>query len=132
VVPAGSGLVQQPAWLAEAADVAVESNGNIYLLKGMNISIYDGTGETPVADLASAGLMFVNDMEVSSDGAVYVTGSTGPGQGGGFPGDWKCDAGEYTSPPRKRCNCQRRNTGKFGVGDDCSHRSQLLRQDPAG
>lgn len=84
VVPAGSGLVQQPAWLAEAADVAVESNGNIYLLKGMNISIYDGTGETPVADLASAGLMFVNDMEVSSDGAVYVTGSTGPGQAAVF------------------------------------------------
>ncbi|MGE3481883.1 MAG: PKD domain-containing protein, partial [Gammaproteobacteria bacterium] len=79
VVPAGSGRVQQPAWLEEASDVAVGTNGDVYLLKGMSIAVYDGTGETPLADLASAGLSSVNDMEVSSDGAVYVTGPTGSG-----------------------------------------------------
>ncbi|MBK8164190.1 MAG: hypothetical protein IPK65_13955 [Gammaproteobacteria bacterium] len=75
----GSGVVQQPAWLADASDVAVGSGGQLYLLKDMEISVYDGTGEIPFADLDAGGLQSVNDIEVGPDGEVYVAGLTGPG-----------------------------------------------------
>jgi RHS repeat-associated protein len=79
VIPAGSGVVQQPAWLAEASDVAVGSGGQLYLLKDMEISVYDGTNESPFADLDAGGLQSVNDIEVGPDGEMYVAGLTGSG-----------------------------------------------------
>lgn len=74
VIPMGSGVAQQPAWLADATDVAIGGDGQIYLLKEMGITVFDGTVETPFADLAAAGLSFASDIEVAPDGAVYVIG----------------------------------------------------------
>lgn len=74
VIPAGSGGAQQPAWLAEAADVSVGGDGRVYLLKGMILSRFDGVSEAPFADLAALGLVSVNDMELGPDGEVYVAG----------------------------------------------------------
>ena len=74
VIPAGSGDAQQPAWLAGAIDVAINDSGLIYLLKGLTVTAYDGVSETPVFDLAAAGLITFNDMEFGPDGDLYVVG----------------------------------------------------------
>ncbi|MBT3022617.1 MAG: hypothetical protein KUF77_01450 [Candidatus Thiodiazotropha sp. (ex Lucina aurantia)] len=69
---AGTGSASQPDWLSGASDVTVADSGEVYLLKGMNLSVYDGLQETPVLDLASAGLMSVSDVEMGVDGLVYI------------------------------------------------------------
>ncbi|MEW8052519.1 MAG: RHS repeat-associated core domain-containing protein [Candidatus Thiodiazotropha sp.] len=69
---ADTGIASGPDWLSDASDVTVAESGEIYLLKGMNISVYDGTQETVVLDLASAGLTSVSDMEIGLDGLVYI------------------------------------------------------------
>ncbi|MES9969102.1 MAG: RHS repeat-associated core domain-containing protein, partial [Candidatus Thiodiazotropha sp.] len=69
---ASTGSVSQPDWLNGASDVTVAESGEIYLLKGMNLNVYDGTQETVVLDLASAGLTSVSDMEIGLDGLVYI------------------------------------------------------------
>ncbi|MEW8288793.1 MAG: hypothetical protein AB2697_22665 [Candidatus Thiodiazotropha endolucinida] len=69
---AGTGIASGPDWLSGASDVTVAESGEIYLLKGMNLSVYDGTQETPVLDLASAGLTTVHDMEIGLDSLVYI------------------------------------------------------------
>jgi RHS repeat-associated protein len=79
LIPADSGEVRQPTWLTAASDVAVDGNGQVYLLKGMNITRYDGASEQPFADLAAAGLELVNDMEIGPDGQIYVAGNPGTG-----------------------------------------------------
>ncbi|MCU7850503.1 MAG: hypothetical protein KZQ89_21520, partial [Candidatus Thiodiazotropha sp. (ex Lucinoma kastoroae)] len=70
--PAGSSTASQPIWLNGATDVTVAANGDIYLLKGMNLSRYDGNAESTVLDLAIAGLVTVSDIEMGLDGQVYV------------------------------------------------------------
>jgi len=72
VIPAGSREAQQPTWLADASDVAVGSNEQIYLLKGMTLTRYNGTDELPFVDLAASGLRSINDMEAGPDGEVYI------------------------------------------------------------
>ncbi|MEW8506354.1 MAG: RHS repeat-associated core domain-containing protein [Candidatus Thiodiazotropha sp.] len=69
---AGTGIASQPDWLSGASDVTVADSGEVYLLKGMNLTVHDGTQETPVLDLASAGLTSVSDMEIGLDGLVYI------------------------------------------------------------
>ena len=78
IIPAGSGgTAQQPAWLTGATDVSVNAAGLIYLLKGTNITTYNGTVESPFADLAAAGLTYATDIEVGPDGSVYLIGGAG-------------------------------------------------------
>ncbi|MEW8692874.1 MAG: hypothetical protein AB2535_17685 [Candidatus Thiodiazotropha endolucinida] len=69
---AGTGSSSQPDWLSGANDVTVAESGEIYLLKGVNLTVYDGTQVTPVLDLASAGLTSVSDMEIGLDDLVYI------------------------------------------------------------
>ncbi|MBT3053448.1 MAG: hypothetical protein KME69_01095 [Candidatus Thiodiazotropha sp. (ex Codakia orbicularis)] len=69
---AGTGSASQPDWLSGASDVTVADSGEVYLLKGMNLSVYDGMQETPVLDLASAGLTSISDVEMGLDGLVYI------------------------------------------------------------
>lgn len=76
LIPAGSGTAEQPTWLSGAKDVAVDAAGQIYLLKGTNITVYDGTTESPFADLAAAGLANASDIGVGPDGSVYILGYT--------------------------------------------------------
>lgn len=76
IIPAGGAAARQPAWLAGATDVAVDGSGQVFLLKGMSIVVFDGTVETPFTDLAAAGLSFVNDIEIAPDGAVHVVGGS--------------------------------------------------------
>ncbi|MCU7907003.1 MAG: hypothetical protein KZQ76_14420 [Candidatus Thiodiazotropha sp. (ex Epidulcina cf. delphinae)] len=71
--PAGSSSASQPPWLSGARDVTVADTGEVYLLKGMRLSRYDGQAETPVSDLTAAGLATVSDIEMGLDGRVYLT-----------------------------------------------------------
>lgn len=69
---AGTSTASQYTWLENADDVTVAESGEVFLLKGMSLSIYDGTTEIPVLDLATAGLSTVSDIEMGLDGRVYI------------------------------------------------------------
>ncbi|MBT3037525.1 MAG: hypothetical protein KME37_01170 [Candidatus Thiodiazotropha sp. (ex Codakia orbicularis)] len=69
---AGSGTTSQPDWLNGAIDLTVSDSGEVYLLKGLNLTVYDGVQETSVLDLASMGITSVSDIEIGLDEQVYV------------------------------------------------------------
>ncbi|MEW8000840.1 MAG: RHS repeat-associated core domain-containing protein [Candidatus Thiodiazotropha endolucinida] len=69
---AGTSTASQYTWLVGATDVTVADSGEVFLLKGMNLSSYDGATETSVIDLAAAGLSAVSDIEMGVDGWVYI------------------------------------------------------------
>lgn len=68
----GSGTPEQPDWLVGADDVAVSSTGLVYLRKGMNVSLFDGTTESALVDLTTE-LTNVSDMEIGPDDNLYFT-----------------------------------------------------------
>ncbi|MBT3010992.1 MAG: hypothetical protein KME41_04630 [Candidatus Thiodiazotropha sp. (ex Lucina pensylvanica)] len=69
---ASSGTASQPDWLLGAIDVTVSNTGEVYLLKGLNLTVYDGVQETSVLDLVSTGITSVSDIEIGLDEQVYV------------------------------------------------------------
>jgi RHS repeat-associated protein len=69
---AGTGTAVAQDWLSGASDVTVADNGEVFLLKDMVLSSYDGDQETQIIDLSAAGLTEVTDIEMGLDGLVYI------------------------------------------------------------
>ncbi len=60
----------QPQWLQGALDVAVDSQGLIYTYKSAAIWRYDGTTDTPIANLSG---YIVDDIAIGPDNKLYIS-----------------------------------------------------------
>ncbi|MCU7806000.1 MAG: hypothetical protein KZQ96_22720 [Candidatus Thiodiazotropha sp. (ex Lucinoma borealis)] len=72
-LPVNSSNPERPIWLNGATDVTVTDSGDVYLLKGMALSYFDGASENLVIDLTTVGLTSISDIEIGLDGLVYLT-----------------------------------------------------------
>lgn len=77
IIRNGTGQPQAESWLAGVNDVAVSDDGQVYMLRGTQVSGFNGEFAEVLFDLADLGIQSVSDIEAGPDDALYIAaGST--------------------------------------------------------